>query len=29
MTITSGKRVLWQGDVTISNTVATVDKILP
>jgi hypothetical protein len=29
MTITSAKRVLWQGDVTISNTVATVDRILP
>jgi len=29
MTIRSGQRVLWQGEVTISGTVATVNQVLP
>jgi hypothetical protein len=29
ITIRSGQHVLWQGDVTISGTVATVNKVLP
>jgi hypothetical protein len=29
MTIKSGQRVIWQGDVTISGTVATVNQMLP
>jgi hypothetical protein len=29
MTIKIGQRVIWQGDVTISGTVATVNQVLP
>jgi hypothetical protein len=29
MTIKSGQKLLWQGDVTISGTVATVNQVLP
>ena len=29
MTIKSGQRILWQGDVKINGTVATVDRVLP
>ena len=29
MTIKSGQRTLWQGDVNINGTVATVDRVLP
>jgi len=29
MTIKSGQRILWQGDVNISGTIATVDRVLP
>jgi hypothetical protein len=29
MTIRKGQRVLWQGDVTITGTIATVDRVLP
>jgi len=29
MTIKSGQIILWQGDVNINGTVATVDRVLP
>ena len=29
MEIKAGQKVLWQGDVTISGTVATVNQVLP
>jgi len=29
MTIKSGQRILWQGDVNINGTIATVDRVLP
>jgi hypothetical protein len=29
MTIKSGRKILWQGDVTISGTIATLDRVLP
>jgi hypothetical protein len=29
MVIKSGRNVLWEGDVTISGTTATVNKVLP
>jgi hypothetical protein len=29
MIIKKGTRVLWQGDVNISGTIATIDKVLP
>jgi hypothetical protein len=29
MTIKSGQKILWQGDVTISGTIATLDRVLP
>jgi hypothetical protein len=29
MTIKSGQRILWQGDVNINGTVATVNRVLP
>lgn len=28
MTIKSGQRILWQGDVNINGTIATVDRVL-
>ena len=29
MTIKSGQRILWQGDVNINGTIATMDQVLP
>jgi hypothetical protein len=29
MTIKSGQRILWQGEVNINGTIATVDRALP
>ena len=29
MTIKRGQKILWQGDVNISSTIATVDRVLP
>ena len=29
MTIKSGQRILWEGEVTVTGAVATVDRVLP